>query len=43
MFKLTVDANIWLGVLTFSLAMGILGGLISALSAMRLRALESVR
>jgi ABC-type lipoprotein release transport system permease subunit len=43
MFKLTVDANIWLGVLTFSLAMGILGGLIPALSAMRLRALESVR
>ena len=42
-FKLTVDANIWLGVLTFSLGMGILGGLLPALSAMRLKALESLR
>jgi ABC-type lipoprotein release transport system permease subunit len=43
MFKLTVDANIWLGVLTFSLGMGMLGGLLPALSALRLRALESLR
>ena len=43
MFKLTVDLNIWLGVLTFSLAMGILGGLLPALTAMRSRALESLR
>ena len=42
-FKLTVDANIWLGALAFSLAMGVLGGLLPALSAMRLRALESLR
>jgi ABC-type lipoprotein release transport system permease subunit len=42
-FKLTVDANIWLGVLTFSLGMGILGGLLPALSALRLKALESLR
>ncbi len=42
-FKLTVDANIWLGVLTFSIGMGILGGLLPALSALRLRALESLR
>jgi ABC-type lipoprotein release transport system permease subunit len=43
MFKLTVDLNIWLGVLTFSLAMGIFGGLLPALTAMRSRALESLR
>jgi putative ABC transport system permease protein len=42
-FKLTVDLNIWLGVLTFSLGMGILGGLLPALSALRLKALESLR
>jgi ABC-type lipoprotein release transport system permease subunit len=42
-FKLTVDANIWLGVLTFSLGMGFVGGLLPALSAMRLKALESLR
>ncbi|HKI35357.1 MAG TPA: FtsX-like permease family protein [Gemmataceae bacterium] len=42
-FKLTVDLNIWLGVLTFILGMGIVGGLLPALSAMRLKALESLR
>ncbi len=42
-FRLTVDANIWLGVLTFSLGMGIVGGLLPALSALRLKALESLR
>ncbi len=42
-FKLVVDANIWLGVLTFSLGMGIVGGLLPALSALRLKALESLR
>ena len=42
-FKLTVNADIWLGVLTFSLGMGIIGGLLPALSAMRLKALESLR
>jgi putative ABC transport system permease protein len=42
-FKLVVDANIWLGVLTFSLGMGIIGGLLPALSAMRLKALDSLR
>jgi putative ABC transport system permease protein len=43
MFKLTVDLNVWLGVLTFSLAMGIMGGLLPALSALRVKALESLR
>jgi ABC-type lipoprotein release transport system permease subunit len=42
-FKLAVDVNIWLGVMTFTLGMGIIGGLLPALSAMRLRALESLR
>jgi len=42
-FKLAVDVNIWLGVLTFTLGMGIVGGLLPALSAMRLKALESLR
>jgi putative ABC transport system permease protein len=42
-FRLTVDVNIWLGVLTFSLGMGIVGGLLPALSALRLKALESLR
>jgi hypothetical protein len=42
-FKLSVDVNIWLGVLAFSLSMGMLGGLLPALSALRLRALESLR
>jgi ABC-type antimicrobial peptide transport system permease subunit len=41
--KLVVDANIVLVGLLFSLVMGFLGGLLPALSAMRLRPLESVR
>ena len=40
--KLVVDANILLGVL-FSLVMGCVGGLLPALSAMRLKPLESLR
>ncbi len=43
MFKLTVDLNIWLFAIAFSLGMGMLGGLLPALSALRLRALESLR
>jgi putative ABC transport system permease protein len=42
-FKLIVDANILLGGLIFSLIMGIIGGLLPALSAMRVRPLESLR
>jgi ABC-type lipoprotein release transport system permease subunit len=41
--RLTVDANIVLGGVLFSLAMGCIGGLIPALSAMRLKPLESLR
>jgi hypothetical protein len=41
--KLIVDSQVlWLGIL-FSLAMGSIGGLLPALSAMRVRPLESVR
>jgi ABC-type lipoprotein release transport system permease subunit len=43
MFKLSVDLNIWLGVIAFSLGMGMLGGLLPAMSALRLKALESLR
>jgi ABC-type antimicrobial peptide transport system permease subunit len=42
-FKLVVGANIWVEVLAFSLALGIVGGLLPALSALRLKALESLR
>lgn len=42
-FKLIVDRKILLGGLTFSLIMGNIGGLLPALSAMRVRPLESVR
>ena len=41
--KLVVDGNIVLAGLLFSLVMGFIGGLVPALSAMRLRPLESVR
>jgi ABC-type antimicrobial peptide transport system permease subunit len=41
--RLTVDANILLAGMLFSLTMGCLGGLLPALSAMRLKPLESVR
>jgi ABC-type antimicrobial peptide transport system permease subunit len=41
--KLVVDGNILLAGMLFSLAMGCLGGLLPALSAMRLKPLESVR
>jgi putative ABC transport system permease protein len=41
--KLIVDANILLGGILFSLAMGCLGGLLPALSAMRLKPLDAVR
>lgn len=41
--KLVVDANIVLTGLLFSLAMGCAGGLLPALSAMRLKPLEAVR
>jgi ABC-type antimicrobial peptide transport system permease subunit len=41
--KLVVDANILLGGVLFSLAMGCLGGLLPALSAMRLKPLDAVR
>jgi ABC-type lipoprotein release transport system permease subunit len=40
---LVVDANIILGGLLFSLLMGTLGGLLPALSAMRVKPLEAVR
>jgi ABC-type lipoprotein release transport system permease subunit len=40
---MAVDANILLGGLLFSLVMGSLGGLLPALSAMRVRPLEAVR
>jgi len=42
-FKLIVDRQIILGGLAFSLLMGNIGGLLPALSAMRVRPLESVR
>ena len=42
-FKLIVDRQIILGGLAFSLIMGNIGGLLPALSAMRVRPLESVR
>jgi ABC-type lipoprotein release transport system permease subunit len=42
-FKLVVDSKILLGGLAFSLLMGNIGGLLPALSAMRVRPLESVR
>ena len=41
--KLTVDPSIILGGVLFSLAMGALGGLLPALSAMRLKPLDAVR
>jgi ABC-type antimicrobial peptide transport system permease subunit len=41
--KLTVDSGIILRGFVFSVAMGILGGIFPALSAMRLRPLESLR
>lgn len=41
--KLVVDANIILGGVLFSLLMGALGGLLPALSAMRLKPLDAVR
>jgi ABC-type lipoprotein release transport system permease subunit len=41
--KLVVDARILLGGLVFALVMGNIGGLLPALSAMRVRPLESVR
>jgi ABC-type antimicrobial peptide transport system permease subunit len=40
---MVVDANILLTGLVLSLSMGFLGGLLPALSAMRLRPLESLR
>jgi ABC-type lipoprotein release transport system permease subunit len=43
MLQLVVDANILLGGVVFSLAMGCVGGFLPALSAMRLRPLESLR
>jgi hypothetical protein len=42
-FKMTVDNNIRIGAIVFILVMGCLGGLLPALNAMRLRALESLR
>ncbi|HZV07621.1 MAG TPA: ABC transporter permease [Gemmataceae bacterium] len=42
-FKLVVDSKILLGGLAFSLLMGNIGGLLPALSAMRVRPLESLR
>ncbi len=42
-FKLLVDGKILLGGLIFSLVMGNIGGLLPALSAMRVRPLESLR
>ncbi len=42
-FKLVVDGKILFGGLAFSLLMGNIGGLLPALSAMRVRPLESVR
>jgi ABC-type antimicrobial peptide transport system permease subunit len=42
-FKLVVDSKILLGGLAFSLLMGNIGGLLPALSAMRVRPLESMR
>jgi ABC-type lipoprotein release transport system permease subunit len=41
--RLTVDANVLLVGMLVALAMGFLGGLLPALSALRLRALESLR
>ena len=41
--KLVVDADILVGGMIFSLAMGCVGGLVPALSAMRLKPLEAVR
>jgi ABC-type lipoprotein release transport system permease subunit len=41
--QLVVDANILVAGMTFSLLMGCLGGLLPALSAMRLKPLDSVR
>jgi ABC-type antimicrobial peptide transport system permease subunit len=43
MLKLVVDGKILLAGMGFSLLMGCVGGLIPALSAMRLKPLESVR
>ena len=42
-FKLVVDGKILLGGLAFSLLMGNIGGLLPALSSMRVRPLESMR
>jgi ABC-type lipoprotein release transport system permease subunit len=42
-FKLVVDANILAAGILFTLAMGGIGGLLPALSAMRLRPLEAIR
>jgi ABC-type lipoprotein release transport system permease subunit len=43
MLKLVVDARILAGGLAFSLLMGCIGGLLPALSAVRLKALDSLR
>ncbi|HVJ82512.1 MAG TPA: FtsX-like permease family protein, partial [Planctomycetia bacterium] len=43
LFKLTVDANVLSIGFTFGLAMGLLGGIIPAISAMLVRPLESLR
>ena len=43
MLRLVVDANVLAMGMVFTLFMGALGGLVPALSAMRLRALESMR
>jgi ABC-type lipoprotein release transport system permease subunit len=43
MLKLVVDARILMTGMVFSLVMGAIGGLVPALSAMRLKPLESVR
>jgi ABC-type antimicrobial peptide transport system permease subunit len=43
MLKLVVDHNVLIEAMGFALAMGCIGGLLPALSAMRLRPLESLR
>ena len=42
-FRMVVDGNTMAAAVLFTLAMGLLGGLLPALSAMRLRPLESLR
>jgi putative ABC transport system permease protein len=41
--QLTVDANIIAGGILLTLVMGLLGGLLPAMSAMRLKPLEALR